>query len=579
MALAARVASALAGLSAVVAPPPPRKRGRDDEGPAQPTAPVAGSATALAAAPASRPAPARPWSREDYWARLATFSSPLSWFGRPEAIGPAQCASLGWQLEAPDKLGCATCGASLVFSASSATGMGADSLAALAGDLRARLGTAHAADCPWRGGGVPPHFATVAPPTAGGERALAASVRDGAMALAPLRGLLAIDAATPPAVVQDAAWHAKRLASAVVAAGSSAPAVGGAGTSADEKAAAIVRSVLAAVGAAVETSSAADAGGGAGVGAAAGGAPAHVHYERAAEVALGAPASAPAVAALFGWALVAQQSGVPPQLQCAHCGKCAALHPRAPMMGAGANTARAPTAAAAAPAAASGAGSRGGGHADSMGRLVRSASAAAQRALATLRAAHAPAGSDLSSAAAPASGYKRARLSLEGGGESGNAMVISPAADTPGPQSAGEDGGSGGGFRADPPAPALAPSAALTPFDPLRSHAWYCPIVRPGCSLPPALVAALLGAGGGGPSHSPTATTAAAAGAAVSAALATLSTAVLGVSDAPMGGEGGGGPAGGSRGGGGVAAGGWEPAVGVPGWLLLMLAAGAGARV
>lgn len=59
----------------------------------------------VAAAPAPAAAKGRPWDRGDLFRRLATFKSS-TWFCKPAAIGPVECARRGWTNTGPDMLTC-----------------------------------------------------------------------------------------------------------------------------------------------------------------------------------------------------------------------------------------------------------------------------------------------------------------------------------------------------------------------------------------------------------------------------------------------------------------------------------------
>ena len=175
-----------------------------------PDAAADSSSPARAAPPA---APARPWSQGDFLARLASFgATPVGWFGKPDAISPPQCARYGWALVARDTLGCAVCSARLAFSAGSASGMDASALQQLATSFVERLTTQHSDNCAWRGASCPAHFATLEIPSAGGADALAASVRQEASAIAKsVHHHLVIDAAAADEVVSQLESSANKL--------------------------------------------------------------------------------------------------------------------------------------------------------------------------------------------------------------------------------------------------------------------------------------------------------------------------------------------------------------------------------
>jgi hypothetical protein len=62
--------------------------------------PVGGAAPGAAAA-----GKGRPWDRGDLFRRLATFRSS-TWFCKPAAISPVECARRGWTNTAADLLTC-----------------------------------------------------------------------------------------------------------------------------------------------------------------------------------------------------------------------------------------------------------------------------------------------------------------------------------------------------------------------------------------------------------------------------------------------------------------------------------------
>ena len=156
--------------------------------PAAPTAePAAPAPTGLAAIEAmlkeqtaAGPVPVvslavcRPYSRDDYLARLKTFSSAGHWFDKPDGATPPECARLGWTVDGVDMLVCLACGARVKAPTSDADG-------ATAALLR-QLADAHARMCPWSGNPSPTTFcALLLPPRHGAPPALpqgAAHARD-----------------------------------------------------------------------------------------------------------------------------------------------------------------------------------------------------------------------------------------------------------------------------------------------------------------------------------------------------------------------------------------------------------------
>ena len=53
----------------------------------------------------------RPWSHEDFTARLLTFQKSTAWFAKPPMISALQCARYGWCNGGVDQIYCLTCGA------------------------------------------------------------------------------------------------------------------------------------------------------------------------------------------------------------------------------------------------------------------------------------------------------------------------------------------------------------------------------------------------------------------------------------------------------------------------------------
>lgn len=51
---------------------------------------------------------ARPWERGDLWRRLRSFR-PATWFCKPAAAGPVECARRGWVNAGQDLLACEVC--------------------------------------------------------------------------------------------------------------------------------------------------------------------------------------------------------------------------------------------------------------------------------------------------------------------------------------------------------------------------------------------------------------------------------------------------------------------------------------
>ncbi|WVZ69800.1 hypothetical protein U9M48_018530 [Paspalum notatum var. saurae] len=100
--------------------------------------------TAMAAI--SPPPPCRPWDRADLMRRLGSFKA-MTWFAKPKAISPVNCARRGWTNIEPDVITCEACGARLLFSTpSSWTTQQVEKAAAV---FSLKLDTGHKLLCPW----------------------------------------------------------------------------------------------------------------------------------------------------------------------------------------------------------------------------------------------------------------------------------------------------------------------------------------------------------------------------------------------------------------------------------------------
>jgi hypothetical protein len=525
------------------------KRGRIDEllaryAPADGGAGAgAGPATATAARETSSSASSsgdpvsrcRPWSRADQHARAATFRGP-TWFGKPESLNPLQCARFGWVNDGVDRLACRWCGASLAVPPT--TPSPATASASAAADVRGRLRTEHADQCPWRGLACPADFACVRPHpgrlrvsaflggVAGAESALAAAAAGAAagghtsgagpatlrldpsvvpellVALSAHAGT--VSAAAARADAQAAGAHASRRAAATAAAAAAA-AEGGASTAA---ATVFVQLLGVLRGGEKEKEGAA-------------GAHPHPHPHpslptttasalpvSSLSALLTDPALLPALLTLFGWTAAAgsgelvgavggadaephtkrrraSSSSLPPAtppasaLHCALCGRTSVL-------------ADLVTAAAAA-AAGESAGVGPGGALERYQERLRGKTAAAAAAAATATAASSSSLSSGAGAAAPRRTLAEAARSTMAaasralaafsrvvgeGDSSGSADAAAPAA-----------AATAAAAPAAAPAPLHQPNEAL--INPLRGHAWYCAYARAACPLPLSLAAAV----------------------------------------------------------------------------------------
>ncbi|GLC35187.1 hypothetical protein PLESTB_000563900 [Pleodorina starrii] len=87
----------------------------------------------------------RPWEQSDLHQRLGTFK-PLTWFAKPDSVGPVPCAMRGWINDANDSLRCEHCQAKLVYPPN----VPYDQRQAAADLFSPSLTTKHTATCPWR---------------------------------------------------------------------------------------------------------------------------------------------------------------------------------------------------------------------------------------------------------------------------------------------------------------------------------------------------------------------------------------------------------------------------------------------
>ncbi|KAL4443734.1 hypothetical protein ABPG75_011471 [Micractinium tetrahymenae] len=115
---------------------------------AEPSLPVAAAASGSGAGGSNGSASrGRPWDRGDLFRRLATFKSG-TWFCKPQAISPVECARRGWTNTGPDLLTCEFCKAKL--SCPIAADLPPEDAAAAGQRHAERLASAHDAACPWR---------------------------------------------------------------------------------------------------------------------------------------------------------------------------------------------------------------------------------------------------------------------------------------------------------------------------------------------------------------------------------------------------------------------------------------------
>ncbi|GIL89590.1 hypothetical protein Vretimale_1847 [Volvox reticuliferus] len=87
----------------------------------------------------------RPWEQSDLHRRLETFR-PLTWFGKPESVGPVPCALRGWINDAKDSLSCEHCSAKLIYPPN----ISYEQQQAAADLFSPNLASKHNFTCPWR---------------------------------------------------------------------------------------------------------------------------------------------------------------------------------------------------------------------------------------------------------------------------------------------------------------------------------------------------------------------------------------------------------------------------------------------
>lgn len=103
---------------------------------------------------------ARPWSRDDFLARVSTFS-PARWFAKPSLLSPLQCARFGWVNTGSNLVKCTQCNSTLAFAdlSSLLPAFGTFHEVSLANCAPAQkaartyheqLHTSHKIYCPWR---------------------------------------------------------------------------------------------------------------------------------------------------------------------------------------------------------------------------------------------------------------------------------------------------------------------------------------------------------------------------------------------------------------------------------------------
>lgn len=89
----------------------------------------------------------RPFEQEDLWRRLRTFKS-LTWFCKPAAAAPVECARRGWTNTGSDLLTCEWCASKVSFSLP--PGLSHEETQKVAKRFAADLAGKHTDTCPWR---------------------------------------------------------------------------------------------------------------------------------------------------------------------------------------------------------------------------------------------------------------------------------------------------------------------------------------------------------------------------------------------------------------------------------------------
>eukprot|EP00936_MAST-01D_sp_MAST-1D-sp1_P002355 g2355.t1 len=117
-----------------------------------------GAAASIDADPAPDHHICRPWSRADFNARVASYSS-LTWFAKPSSIGPLACARHGWINVGVDLLRCDSCARVLCFRIDDR--LTADARSRVVARFASQLDDHHVEECAWRGNPSPLSFASL----------------------------------------------------------------------------------------------------------------------------------------------------------------------------------------------------------------------------------------------------------------------------------------------------------------------------------------------------------------------------------------------------------------------------------
>ena len=121
--------------------------------------------SSAASAAATDPRQSRPWSRDDYFARVKTFK-PSYWFAPPRQLSPMVCARFGWVCDTTDTLACRCCESRITYRAPVSDSDG--EWTATIDAFTRRLSDAHTPECPWRKEVCPSGFLEF-PPSDGDE--------------------------------------------------------------------------------------------------------------------------------------------------------------------------------------------------------------------------------------------------------------------------------------------------------------------------------------------------------------------------------------------------------------------------
>ncbi len=97
----------------------------------------------------------RPWSRDDFFARVKTFK-PSYWFAPPSQLSPMVCARFGWICVSTDALACRSCECRIAYRAPVSDSD--EEWTATTEAFTQQLSDAHTPECPWRKEACPSGF-------------------------------------------------------------------------------------------------------------------------------------------------------------------------------------------------------------------------------------------------------------------------------------------------------------------------------------------------------------------------------------------------------------------------------------